>query len=208
MPEENNSSEDSHVDNLAALRSRAASPLAGRGKAPAKDIHIAVPVGPGHSAPHTNHQTLKIVDQTSSPLDSQEEEEFDETEGEGSDIAKTESDDPDEWYPASSRPRSTTAILQNGPKPHLHQAPSPVFEKDVKAERAQARRSNKASVSELTHDLGGLDLAGEKTHRQAAGPTGTRQSKRVSTVEEDEDEDVIIVVQNIKGGEGQKKKKR
>jgi hypothetical protein len=153
---------------------------------------------------------MEIDDRTSSPLsplDSQEEEEFDETEDEGSDIAKTESD-PDECYPASSRPKSTKAILQNRPSPHLQQAPSPVFEKDVKAERAQARRSNKTSVSELAHDLGGLNLAGEKTRQGAARPTGTRQSKRLPAAEEDEDEDSIIVVQNTKGGEGQKKKKR
>jgi hypothetical protein len=155
---------------------------------------------------------MEIVDRTNSPLDSQEEEEeeeeFDETDDEGSDIAKTESDDPDEWYPASSRPRSTTAILQNRPLTHLQQPPSPVFEKDVKKERAQVRRSNKMSVSELAHDLGGLDLAGEKARQRAARPTGTRQSKRVSMAEEDEDEDSIVVVQNVKGGEGQKKKKR
>ena len=146
-----------------------------------------------------------IVDRTSSPLDAHEgDEEFDETEDEGSDIAKTESDDPDEWFPASSRP---TATLQSGPRTHLQQAPSPVFEKDVKAERAQARRSKKTSVSELAHDLGGLNLAGEKTRQQAARPTGTRQSRRATVAEEDEDEESIVVVQN-KGGEVQKKKKR
>jgi hypothetical protein len=184
LPEENGSSEDDHVDSLAALRPRVASPLAGRGKAPPKGM----------------------VDRTSSSLDLQEEdEEFDETEDEGSDIAKTESDDPGEWFPASSRP---TVIPQNGPLPHLQQAPSPVFEKDVKAERVQARRSKKMSVSELAHDLGGLDLAGEKTRQKAARSTGTRQSRRVPVAEEDEDEDSIIVVQHTKGSDGQKKKKR
>jgi hypothetical protein len=63
-------------------------------------------------------------------------------------------------------------------------------------------------VSELAQDLGGLNLAGEKTRQQAARPTGTRQSRRVSEAEEDGDEDSIIVVQNSKSGEGQKKKKR
>ena len=172
----------------------------------AKDIRTAVPAVPGYSASHTN--LTETVDRTISPLDAlEEEEEFDETEDEGSDIAESESDEPDEWFPASSRPRSTTAALQNGPLPHLQQPPSPVFEKDVKAERTQARRRNKTSVSELAHDLGGLNLAGEKT-RQAARPSGTRQSKRVSEAEEDGDEESIIVVQNSKGGEGQKKKKR
>ena len=141
------------------------------------------------------------VDQTSSPLDPQDEEGFDGTEDEGSDIEKTESD---EWLPASSRPWSTAAIPQNGPLPHLQQAPSPVFEKDVKAGHTQARRSNKMSMSELAHDLGELNLASKKTHQ----PTKTRQSKTVSATEEDGDEDSIIVVQNTKGGEGQKKKKR
>jgi len=142
------------------------------------------------------------VDRTSSPLDAQDGEEgFDETEDEGSDIAKTESD---EWLPASSRPWSTIAISQNGPLPHLQQAPSPVCEKDVKAGHAQAQRSNKMSVSQLAHDLGDLNLASKKTHH----PTKTRQSKTVSATEEDGDEDSIIVVQNTKGGDGQKKKKR
>jgi hypothetical protein len=147
-----------------------------------------------------------MADRTSSPLDAQEEdEEFDETEDDESDIAKTESDDPDEWFPASSRP---TATLQNGPLTHLQQAPSPVFEKEVKAERAQAQRSKKSSVSELAHDLGGLNLAGEKTRQQAARPTGTRQSRRATAAEEDGDEESVVIVQNNKGGEGQKKKKR
>jgi hypothetical protein len=203
LPEITDSSEDDHVDNLAAARrSQAASPLAGRSKAE-KDIRIAVS---GHSAPHT--KLTETVDRTGSPLDALEEEEIDETEDEGSDIAASESDEPDEWFPASSRPRSTTAALQKGPLPHLQQPPSPVFEKDVKAERTQARRRNKTSVSELAHDLGGLNLAGEKTRQQAARPTGTRQSRRVSESEEDGDEESIIVVQNSKGSEGQKKKKR
>lgn len=59
------------------------------------------------------------------------------------------------------------------------------------------------SVSELTHDLGGLDLASEKTPQKAT--RSTRQSTRVSVTE---DEDSIIVVPGTKGGEGQKKKKR
>ena len=182
LPEENGSSEDDHFDSPAALRPRAASPLAGRGKAAPKNI----------------------VDQTSSSLDPQEEdEESDETEDEGSDIAETESDDPGEWFPASSRP---TVIPQNGPLPHLQQAPSPVFEKDVRA--AQARRSKKMSVSELAHDLGGLDLAGKKTRQKAARPTGTRQSRRAPAAEDDEDEVSIFVVQHTKGSDGQKKKKR
>lgn len=203
MPEEDGSSEDEHVDNLVALRSQATSPLAVRGKTLAKDIRVTVPAGPGRSAPQTVREK---VDRTSSPLDSQDGEEgFDETEDEGSDIAKTESD---EWLPASSRPWSTTAIPKNGPLPHLQQAPSPVFEKDVKAGHAQARRSNKMSVSELAHDLGELDLVSKKTHQPAARPSRTRQSKTASATEEDGDEDPIIVVQNTKGGEGQKKKKR
>ena len=174
---------------------------------PQQRIYISRYVRGPTTRSHTQIITvMQIVDRTSSPLDAQEEdEEFDETEDEESDIAKTESDGPDEWFPASSRP---TATLQNGPLTHLQQAPSPVFEKDIKAERAQARRSKKTSVSELAHDLGGLNLAGEKTHQQAARPTGTRQSRRVTAAEEDEDEDAIVVVQNNKGGEGQKKKKR
>ena len=185
MREENDSNEDDHADNLAALRPHATSPLAGRGKILAKD-----------------RRAMQKVD---SPADAQDEEGYDEMEDEGSDIAKTESDD---WLPASSRPWATTAIPQNGPLPHLQQAPSPVFEKDVKAGHAQTQRSNKTDVSGLAHDLGELNLAGKKTHQTAARPTRARQSKAVSTTEEDGDEDSIIVVQTTKGGEGQKKKKR
>jgi hypothetical protein len=163
---------------------------------------VTFPAGPGYSDPQT---VTKKVDRRSSPLNSQDEEEFDEMEDEGSDIAGTESDD---WLPASSRLCSMTAIPQNGPLPHLQQAPSPVFEKDVKSGRAQARRNNKASVSELAHDLGELNLASEKTQKPAARPTRTRQSKTVLAADEDGDEDSVIVVQNTKSGEGQKKKKR
>jgi hypothetical protein len=60
------------------------------------------------------------------------------------------------------------------------------------------------SVSELAQDLGALDLAGEKAPRRAT--RSTRQSTRVSAAEEDEDP--TIIVQGVKGGEGQKKKKR
>jgi hypothetical protein len=149
---------------------------------------------------------MEKVDRASSPLDAHDGEGgLDETEDEGSDISRTESDD---WLPASSRLWSTTAIPQNGPLPHLQQAPSPVFEKDVKAGRAQARRSNKMSVSELADDLGEINLVSEKSHQTAARPTRTRQSKAVSATDEDGDDDPIIVVQNAKGGEGQKKKKR
>ena len=179
MPEEYGSSEDDPVDNQAALRFEATSPLARRGK--------------------TLERNIRVTDAQDG------EEELDGAEDEGSDIAKTESD---EWLPASSRPWSTTAIPQNGPLPHLQQAPSPVFEKDVKAGRAKARRSNKTSVSKLAEDLGELKLAGEKAHQPAARPSRTRQSKTVPVAEEDGDEDSIIVVQHTKGGEGQKKKKR
>ena len=205
MPEEEDSSEDDHVDNLTALRSQATSPLAGRGKPLVKDIRVMVPAAPGHSAPQT---VARKVDRISSPLDAQDGEEgSDEMEDEGSDIAKTESDD---WLPASSRPWSTAASPQKGPLPHLHEAPSPVFEKDVKAGRTQARRSNKTSVSGLAHDLGELNLASEKSHQPAARPTRTRLSKTVSATDEGGDDDSIVVVQvqNTKGGEGQKKKKR
>jgi hypothetical protein len=60
------------------------------------------------------------------------------------------------------------------------------------------------SVSELAQDLGALDLTNEKTPQRAT--RSTRQSTKVSVAEGDEDS--IIVVQSIKGAEGQKKKKR
>ena len=162
------------------------SPLVGRGKCPAKGI----------------------VDRTSSPLGgSKGEEETDDTGDERSEIARTESDGPDEWFPASSRPLSTTTNVRKGPLPYLQRAPSPIFETDVvKARRERARPGDNKktmSVSELTHDLGGLDLASEKTPQKAT--RSTRQSTRVSVTE---DEDSIIVVPSTKGGEGQKKKKR
>jgi hypothetical protein len=164
-----------------ALRAQSASPLVGRGKTPAKGI----------------------VDRTGSPLGaSKREEETDETEDEESEIARAESDDPDEWFPASSRLLSTTT---NGSVPHLQQAPPPIFETDVKAGRTRARPGNKRtmSVSELTHDLGGLDLASEKTPQKT-----TRSTRQVTRVSVTEDEDSIIVVPSAKDGEGQKKKKR
>jgi hypothetical protein len=180
---DDSSSEDDHVKNLMVVRAQSASPLSGRGKTLAK-----------------------IFVQTSSPLGASEgEEELDGTEVEGSDIARAESDDPDEWFPVPSRPLSTTTNVRSGPLPHLQQAPSPIFKNDVKAGRAQVRPSNKKmSVSELAQDLGALDLAGEKAPRRAT--RSTRQSTRVSAAEDDEDP--IIVVQGVKGGEGQKKKKR
>jgi len=149
---------------------------------------------------------MEMDDPTSSPLSSLEEE-SDEMEDDGDESAMAESESPDEWLPASSHAPST-AIIRNAPMPHLEQAPSPIFEQDVKARRAQARPSSKKmSVSELAHELGGLDLANasEKTSRPASRPT--RRSTRVPATEPEEDEDSIIVVQNVKG-EGQKKKKR
>jgi hypothetical protein len=160
-------------------RSRAASPLAGRGKAQAlKDKRIVAPSGPTHS-------------------------EFNETDDEGNATTKTASDDSDEWVPASSRPASTTAITQKAPLPHLLQPPSPIFENDVKAGRTQARRGIKMSVSGLANDLGGLDLNDEKTPRQST--RSTRQSTRMTAADE---EDSITIVSNAKPSEGQKKKKR
>ena len=161
-------------------RSRAASPLAGRGKAQAsKDKRIVAPSWPTHS-------------------------EINETDDEGNATTKTASDDPDEWVPASSRPASTTAITQKAPLPHLLQPPSPVFENDVKAGRAQARRGIKMSVSGLANDLGGLNLNDEKTPRQST--RSTQQSTRMTTA--DDEEDSITIISNAKPGEGQKKKKR
>ena len=182
--EETDSSEDDHAKNLTTLRAQSASPLVGRGKTPAKGI----------------------VDRTGSPLGaSKREEETDETEDEESEIARAESDDPDEWFPASSRPLSTTTNVQRGSVSHLQQAPPPIFETDVKAGRTRAQPGNKRtmSVSELTHDLGGLDLASEKTPQKT-----TRSTRQVTRVSVTEDEDSIIVVPSAKDGEGQKKKKR
>jgi len=138
-----------------------------------------------------------------SPFDEEEEGEADESEGDESTATKTESDGSDEWVPASSRPLSTTSIAQNALLPHLDQAPSPVFEKDVKAGRAQARPSNKTSVSELTRDLEGLELS----HEKASGPStrASRQSTRMSVVVEEEDS--VIVVPNAKASDGHKKKR-
>ncbi|KAH9968742.1 P-loop containing nucleoside triphosphate hydrolase protein [Russula dissimulans] len=203
QPEEEDSSEDDHVNDLATLRSQSASPLADR---ITKDTRVTVPAGRGHSDSRTNRETMmEMDDPTSSPLSSLEEE-SDEMEDDGGESVKAGSEEPDERFPASSR-LSSTAIIRNASMPHLKQAPSPIFEQDVKAGRAQARPSNKMSVSELAHELGGLDLAraSEKTYRPASRPT--RQSTRVSATEPEEDEDSIILVQNVKG-EGQKKKKK
>lgn len=137
-----------------------------------------------------------------SPFNEEEEGEADESGGDGT-TSKAESDSSDDWIPASSRPLSTTAIAQNASLPHLNQAPSPIFEKDVKAGRAQARPGNKTSVSELACDLEGLDLS----HQKASGPStrASRQSTRMSVVTE---EDPVIVVPIAKASDGHKKKKR
>ena len=137
-----------------------------------------------------------------SPFNEEDDGEADESGGDEN--TKTESDDSDDWVPASSRPLSTTAIAQNASLPHLNQAPSPIFETDVKAGRAQARTGNKTSVSELARDLEGLDLS----HEKASGPStrASRQSTKMSVVAEEEDP--VIVVPNAKAGDGHKKKKR
>jgi hypothetical protein len=137
-----------------------------------------------------------------SSFNEEEEGEADESGGDET-TTKTESDSSDDWIPASSRPLSTTAIAQNTSLPHLNQAPSPIFEKDVKAGRAQAKPGNKSSVSELARDLEGLDLS----HQKASGPPvrASRQSTRMSVVTE---EDPVIVVPNAKASDGHKKKKR
>lgn len=137
-----------------------------------------------------------------SPFNEEEEGEADESGGDGT-TSKAESDSSDDWIPASSRPLSTTAIAQNASLPHLNQAPSPIFEKDVKAGRAQARPGNKTSVSELARDLEGLDLS----HQKASGSStrASRQTTRMSAVTE---EDPVIVVPIAKASDGHKKKKR
>jgi hypothetical protein len=147
---------------------------------------------------------MEMDSRANPPLDAEEgEEELSETEDEGNASTRTTSDESEEWVPASSRLSSTTAITQKAPLPHLQQPPSPIFENDVKAGRAQARPGNKMSVSELANDLGGLDLSNEKTPRH---PTrSTRQSTRMLAAEDEEDS--IIIVPNAKAG-GQKKKKR
>ena len=139
-----------------------------------------------------------------SPFSEEEEGEADESGGDEDTATKTESDDSDEWVPASSRPLSTTAIAQNASLPHLDQAPSPIFEKDVKAGRAQARPGNKSLVSELARDLEGLDLGGE----QASGPSAraSQQSPRMPVVAEEEDS--VVVVPKAKVSDGHKRKKR
>ena len=136
------------------------------------------------------------------PYNEEEEGEADESGGDET-TSKTESDDSGEWVPASSRLLSTTAIAQNASLPHLNQAPSPIFEKDVKAGRAQARPGNKSLVSELARDLEGLELGGE----QASVPSAraSRQSPKMSVVAE---EDSVVVVPKAKVSDGHKRKKR
>ncbi|KAH9982702.1 P-loop containing nucleoside triphosphate hydrolase protein [Lactifluus volemus] len=121
-PGEDDASEHDHINDLPIPRSRAASPLAGRGKAQvSKDKSIVAPSGPTHS-------------------------EINETDDEGNATTNTALGDSDEWVPASSRPASTTAITQKAPLPHLLQPPSPIFENEVKAGRAQARHGIKIQL--------------------------------------------------------------
>ncbi|KAH9178910.1 kinesin-domain-containing protein [Lactarius sanguifluus] len=195
-PGEDDSSEDDRISKLNSIRSRAESPLARRGKAQTREIRAVTP--PRQNKAIEPDSRVKL-----SPFDEEEEDEADESEGDESTATKTESDGSDAWIPASSRPLSTTLIAQNASMPHLDQAPSPIFEKDVKAGRAQARPS-KTSVSELAHDLEGLDLS----HEKASGTStrASRQSTRMSVVVEEEDS--VVVVPNAKAGDGHKKKKR
>ncbi|KAI0308027.1 P-loop containing nucleoside triphosphate hydrolase protein [Multifurca ochricompacta] len=190
------SSEDDRVNNLTSHRSRAVSPLAGRGKVQAKDL--------GRSALHSNNETEMGIQENLSPHTEEGEDGFDETDDEGSATTETGSEDPDVWVPASSRPSSTVAIAQNMPSPQLEQAPPPIFEKDVKAGRVRARPSSQMSVSELARDLGDLGLRNERIPRRLT--RHTRQSTRTSVAEEEEES--IIVVPNAKASDGQKKKKR
>lgn len=164
------------------------------------------PLRQSHSALHTYDGKAIEPDSPVNLSTSNEEEdgEADESGGDESSATKTESDSSDELVPASSRPLSTTAIAQNASIPHLDQAPSPIFEKDVKAGRAQARPGNKASVSELARDLEGLDLSHEKASRPST--RASRQSTKMSVVAEEEDS--VIVVRNANAGDGPKKKKR
>ena len=136
-------------------------------------------------------------------LDEEEEGEADES-GDIETASETESDGSDEWIPASSRPLTTTAIAQNASAPHLDQAPSPIFEKDVKAGRAQARPGKKTSVSELARDLEGLDLR----HEKASGPSARASRQSTGMSEMMEEEDSVIVVPKAKASDGHKKKKR
>jgi hypothetical protein len=131
------------------------------------------------------------------------EEELSETEDEGNATTTTASDESEEWVPASSRLSSTTAITQKALLPHLQQPPSPIFEKDVKAGRAQARPGNKMSVSQLANDLGGLDLSNEETPRHST--RSARQLTRMTAAEDEEDS--VVIIPNAKAG-GQMKKKR
>ncbi|KAH9065928.1 kinesin-domain-containing protein [Lactarius vividus] len=193
-PGKDDSSEDDRISKLNSIRSRAESPLARRGKAQTKEIHAVTP-------PRQNKAIEPDSRVNSSLFDEEEEDEADESEGDESTATKT--DGSDEWIPASSRPLSTTSIVQNFSMPHLDQAPSPIFEKDVKAGRAQARPS-KTSMSGLAHDLEGLDLS----HEKASGTSirASRQSTRISMVAEEEDS--VIVVPSAKASDGHKKKKR
>ncbi|KAN0134935.1 P-loop containing nucleoside triphosphate hydrolase protein [Lactarius tabidus] len=202
-PSEDDSSEDDRIDKINSHRSRAESPLAARAKTQAKEIRAVTPPRQNYSALHAYDGKATEPNQVNlSPFNEEEEGEADESGGDET-TTRTESDSSDDWIPASSRPLSTTAIAQNTSLPHLNQAPSPIFEKDVKAGRAQAKPGNKSSVSELARDLEGLDLS----HQKASGPPvrASRQSTRMSVVTE---EDPVIVVPNAKASDGHKKKKR
>ncbi|KAF8272945.1 P-loop containing nucleoside triphosphate hydrolase protein [Lactarius quietus] len=206
-PREDDSSEDDRISKQKSLRSRAESPLAGRAKTQTEGKRAVTPPRQSYSVLHSYDGKTNKPDERDdrvnlSLFNEEEEGESDESGGDGT--PKTESDVSDEWVPASSRPLSTTAIAQNASLPHLDQAPSPIFEKDVKAGRTQARPGNKTSVSELARDLGGLDLSHEKASVPEA--RASQQSTRMPVVKEEEDS--IIVVPNAKAGDGQKKKKR
>ncbi|KAI0274873.1 P-loop containing nucleoside triphosphate hydrolase protein [Gloeopeniophorella convolvens] len=199
--EEEVSSDDHKPSRFASLRSDAVSPLAGRSKTQTKQIRVPAAAGPSHSqSPSDDNEATETDSQDSLPPDIGDDDD-DETDEEAAPV------DSDDWIPASDRPSTTLSHMASASLPHLNQAPYPIFEKDVKAGRTQARPSSKKmSVSELTRDMEDLGLKKEKTPPRRS-IRGTQRPAKVPAIDEDDDEEAIIVP-NAKSGDGQKKKKK
>jgi hypothetical protein len=178
---------------------RAASPLAGKSKARVSEIRTRVPRGPDHAPLPSDSSDAATETETESQADTFDDEDEDEDEPDDSDEAydDDDGDDASEAHaepPAlptpkrAPRPSPALATSRTAP-PLLDQAPSPIFERDV---RARASGPGPSKLSGLAHELGTLRLS--------------EPAPRVNAPEElDTDEDSMIL-RPAKKGLAKKKK--
>ncbi|KAI0032497.1 P-loop containing nucleoside triphosphate hydrolase protein [Vararia minispora EC-137] len=173
--------EDANDDDESHVPSRSSSPLAnkGRGKSRISEIRIAVPSGPAHCVLPTDESEAETATatETETEPDSQvdEDEETDEDDGD----YREESDESDEYEPEppvqptpKAKKRPSPALNRFNPSatrglPPLEQAPSPIFERDVRGsfgagERESFGKNTKkpsSKISALASDLNALRIA-------------------------------------------------